>query len=336
MEDFKQAIIRLKGIRSGVPQFLFKDGVHYLSTIKVKTEVINFKKANPEANEIDVIVSSPGGIADDAYRIIRTLRKNFETVNIIVPFWVKSAATLLSLGGSKIVMDEFGEFGPLDAQIGKEREDSPEFDRESALNDEHSLKRIEMRFKEMYEEMYISIYEHKQINIPKLEASKQLLKNLSNFYKPLLEQIDPYKLGEKRRFLEIGEKYATRILLQFTSIDEEARRSFVDYLVNGCPDHGYVIDYDIVKVFLNNVFTPEEFAGIQYKGALTEFALLLLNEKTPEFNSYVGFIDIEPAGTIANNKDLLAANELKTRIKTTKLKTNGESVIQPVKGNDPK
>lgn len=305
------AILKMKEVRKGIPQYLLKDGIHFGSTIKVKTDILTFSKSN-KVKEIDLIVSSPGGQADDAYRIIRTFRKNFETVNIIIPFWAKSAATLLSLGGSKIIMDEFGEFGPLDAQIGKEREDSPEYVRQSALNDEHSLKRIESRFKEMYEAMYIRIYEHGKINIPKGEVSKQLLENLSLFFKPLLKQIDPYKLGEKRRQLDIAEKYAQRILAQFGGdVNTIKLREFTDYLVNECPDHGFVIDYDMVSLFLQNVYRSDHF-GLDYKDALTDLALILLGEDGYNELSFVGFvtepehkakIDTEPAELPLENKE---------------------------------
>lgn len=212
-------------------------------------------------------------------------------VNIIVPFWAKSAATLVSIGGSNIIMDEFGEFGPLDAQIGKAREDSPEFDRESALNDEHSISRIEVRLKEMYEAMYIRIYEHKKININKSELSNQLLSNLSRFYEPLLNKIDPYKLGEKRRKLDIGAHYARRILLQFGKADRDKARALVDYLVNGCPDHGYVIDYDIMTGFLDNIHLGLRF-GDKYAIALSKLSTALMSMEDPTV-THSGFVGEE-------------------------------------------
>ena len=182
MEKVISKILELKKCRGGVPQFLFSEAVYPLSTISVRQAIMEYKKSGKDCGEIDFIIQSPGGLADEAYKIIKTLRHNFTVVNIIVPFWAKSAATLLSLGGSKIIMDEFGEFGPLDAQLGKARDDSPEIERESALNDEHSLRRIETRFKEMFETIFIRIYEHKKINIPKAELSQQLFENLSKFY----------------------------------------------------------------------------------------------------------------------------------------------------------
>lgn len=140
--------------------------------------------------------------------------------------------------------------------------------------------------------MYIRIYEHRRkINIPKVEVSKQLLKNLSLFFKPLLKQIDPYKLGEKRRQLDIAEKYALRILAQFgTDVNAHKLRELTDYLVNECPDHGFVIDYDIISLFLKNVYKSDYF-GNDYKDALTNLALSLLAEDPSNELNYVGFVD---------------------------------------------
>jgi len=304
------AIRKLGSIRPGVPQFLFSDVVFPMAAKEVRKAVIEYKKENTDIKEIDVFINSPGGLADDAYRIIRTFRNNFETVNIIVPLWAKSAATLLCLGGSKIIMDEYGEFGLLDAQLAKVRDDSPEIERESALNDEHSLRRIETRFKEMFETIFIRLYEHKKINIPKAELSQQLFRNLSKFYEPLLKQIDPYKLGDKRRKLDIGGHYAGRILIQFGAANDPVEiRKLVDFLVDGCPDHGYVIDYDLISSFLSNVLTGEEFGGAEYVTYLSDLSLLLMSDIDDE---YVGFIPdkkdekIKPSTTETNEE-----NELK-------------------------
>lgn len=326
MDEIFSTINKLERHRKGVPQFLLFDAVFGDVTIAVRKKVIEFKNEHPKCEEIDVIVNSPGGLADDAFRIIRTFRKNFKQVNIIVPFWAKSAATLLSLGGSLIVMDEFGEFGPLDAQLGKERNDSPEIERESALNDEHSLKRIETRFKEMFESVFVRLYEHKKINIPKSELSQQLFKNLSKFYEPLLKQIDPYKLGDKRRKLDIGGHYARRILVQFASMrDKDKIRTFIDFLVDGCPDHGYVIDYDLIKMFLDNVVTSKEFCGDDYSNTLSELSLMFMERD----DSYTGFVKIpkavvDPADKKTTKADVKSGIKIEQKtIKDIKSRSNG-------------
>lgn len=312
-EDFLKVIdviTELGVIRGNVPQFLFYDSVFHEQTLSVRIEIEKHKEEKGICDEIDFIINSPGGLADDAYRIIRTLRKSFKTVNIIVPFWVKSAATLLSLGGTTIVMDEYGEFGPLDAQLGKERDDSPELERESALNDEHSLRRIEMRFKEMYETMYIRLYEHKKINLPKSDLSQQLFSNLSKFYEPLLSQINPYKLGEKRRKLDIGGQYAARILAQFSELKDPGKiRSFVDYLVDGCPDHSYVIDYDLMKIFLPNIKRSDEAYGKEYQKKLSELSMLFIGQDFDEFIGFIKPVEVgEPASLDNEQETTLVVN----------------------------
>lgn len=293
MQKIFDLINELQKIRINIPHFLFIGSINPNSTLLLRQSIIEFKAKNKDCKEIDFIINSPGGLADEAYRIIRTLRRNFETVNIIVPFWVKSAATLLSLGGSNIIMDEYGEFGPLDAQLGKPRDDSPEYERESALNDEHTVNIIETHFKAMYESMFLQVYEHERINISKNELSKQLLDHLSKFYEPLLKQINPYKLGDKRRKLDIAAHYAQRILFEYgaddVKNDESKVRKLVDYLVDGCPDHGFVIDFALMKLFLPNVHSGI-FFGDEYKDLLSQLSVSFIEEIENE-TEYISFVE---------------------------------------------
>ncbi|WP_299105229.1 ATP-dependent Clp protease proteolytic subunit [uncultured Tenacibaculum sp.] len=271
----------------GIPQFLFCSSIEPSSMFQVRKEILDYKKECPKSDEIDFIINSPGGSPADAYRIIRTLRNNFEKVNIIVPFWAKSAATLLSLGGSEIIMDEFGEFGPLDIQIAIQKDDSPEYDRESALNDEYSVKLIESRSKELYYSMYLSLYNTDDVKINKVELSRQLFEYLSQFYKPLLSQINPYNLGSKKRALDIGQHYAIRVLTEYNrSLPEYNRQVLVDYLVNQCPDHGYVIDFNFISKVLKNVKLSKEISE-EYSTQLSEVSSALMDSS--DF-SFIGFV----------------------------------------------
>lgn len=280
-------ILKIYKIRK-VPQFLFYDGINPNSMIATRKAILDFKKSNTESKEIDFIIQSGGGIPADAYRIIRTLRNNFEIVNIIVPFWAKSAATLLSLGGTNIIMDEFGEFGPLDIQINKEKDDSPQLESESALNDEYSLRRIEARAQELYYNMFTNLYNSNEVKINKNELSEQLLNYLSKFYQPILSQINPYNLGRKKRMLDIGEHYANRILVMYNqSLTEDKRLKLIDYLVNRCPDHGYVIDYSLISLFLDNVVKSSQI-NPEYEGELRNLASELLSLQSI---SFIGFIN---------------------------------------------
>jgi len=313
MEKIISIAEKLGKIRN-VPQFLFIESVDFKSSISVRNEIKEFIKTNAGIKEIDFVVNSPGGSASDAYRIIRSLRSNFEIVNIIIPFWAKSAATLLSLGGSSIIMDEFGEFGPLDVQIAKEREDGPDLERESALNDEYSLKRIENRSQELFTSMFIDFYENEKIPINKLELSNQIMTYLSDFYKPLLSQINPLKLGDKKRKLEIGEKYADRILSTYNpTLAIKNKKYLIDYLVNRCPDHGYVIDFNIISAFLPGIVKRSAEFGTEYKDALSELSEVFFEE----IESFIKIIDVkkESAVTQLVEDTLQIKEEAKAKVK---------------------
>ena len=138
--------------------------------------------------------------------------------------------------------------------------------------------------------MLINSLNNKNLKIGRSKISQQLLDYLTNFYKPLLSKIDPYEIGSNKRFLEISEKYAERILLFFNKIEENDMRTLIDYLVNECPDHGYVIDYDLIHLFLPNVIKSEEI-NLEYKNKLTELSILFF-KNTLELN-YIGFVEPE-------------------------------------------
>jgi hypothetical protein len=276
------------------PQIYFFDEISYESLLKVREIVIALKERYPAITEVDFLIHSPGGGPDEAYKIIRTLRKNFETVNIIVPFWAKSAATLLSLGGSSIIMDEFAEFGPIDVQLVKERDDSPLFDHESALNDDYSLKIIEVHAQLLYEQMFTNFYENQRIPVNKNDLSSQIFEYMAKFYNPLLSQINPYKLGDKKRKLEIGGQYARKILEFYQKeLSIKERVYLTDFLVNGCPDHGYVIDFDHITQYMPSVVKLSTTFGEKYKKALST-----LSEYLMALDRDINFI-----GIVENYKD---------------------------------
>jgi hypothetical protein len=74
---------------------------------------------------IALVVSSPGGIGLEAERIINVLRSYSGTgeYTVLVPAKAKSAATMICLGASKIVMGKTSELGTVDPQVTiKEKE----------------------------------------------------------------------------------------------------------------------------------------------------------------------------------------------------------------------
>ncbi len=75
------------------------------------------------SNGLVLVVSSPGGLGLSAERIANICR-NYSKTNeywAVVPSKAKSAATIICMGASKILMGPTSELGPIDPQIGVEK-----------------------------------------------------------------------------------------------------------------------------------------------------------------------------------------------------------------------
>ena len=66
---------------------------------------------------LDVILHSPGGLAESAERIVALLREKFTDIRFIIPHTAYSAATLIALSGNVVLMDDRSALGPIDPQV---------------------------------------------------------------------------------------------------------------------------------------------------------------------------------------------------------------------------
>lgn len=66
---------------------------------------------------LDVLLHSPGGLAEATERIVSLLRARFDEVRFFVPHSAFSAATMLALSGDELILDDTSTLGPIDPQI---------------------------------------------------------------------------------------------------------------------------------------------------------------------------------------------------------------------------
>jgi len=78
----------------------FKDQLSYIAT-----------------NEVDVIIETPGGIAETVEDIVELIRSKHERVGVIIPGSAKSAGTIFAMAGDEILMGLSSALGPIDAQV---------------------------------------------------------------------------------------------------------------------------------------------------------------------------------------------------------------------------
>lgn len=66
---------------------------------------------------IDIILETPGGIAEVVEDLVRIIRTKYDDVAIIVPGYAKSAGTIFAMSADEILMGISSALGPIDAQI---------------------------------------------------------------------------------------------------------------------------------------------------------------------------------------------------------------------------
>lgn len=78
----------------------FKDQLSYIKT-----------------NDVDIIIETPGGIAETVEDMVELIRSRHERVGAIIPGMAKSAGTIFSMAGDEILMCDTSALGPIDAQV---------------------------------------------------------------------------------------------------------------------------------------------------------------------------------------------------------------------------
>lgn len=80
-------------------------------------EVDNMLRQMGSIDDLDILLNSAGGDIDAAYKTLKIIRSYAKNTAIIVPFYAKSAASLIALGGDQLILSKGGELGPMDPQV---------------------------------------------------------------------------------------------------------------------------------------------------------------------------------------------------------------------------
>jgi hypothetical protein len=91
----------------GVPAFIHRDDIVPLSEIL----------GGIIGSEVDVMIETPGGLAEVTIEIVKLLRPRFSDVAFIVPHIAMSAGTILAMSGNEILMDHRSSLGAIDPQF---------------------------------------------------------------------------------------------------------------------------------------------------------------------------------------------------------------------------
>lgn len=212
-----------------------------------------------------LMLSTYGGDADVAYRIARCFQRIYNTPIVSDDqrdktddngkFYVyfnsacKSAGTLIALGATELIASEGAELGPIDAQIRKVDEPG---ERTSGLVTGGAFNALQVQATEMFSEIFTQLRYSPQYAFSSRLAAEIANDLTTGLLSPVYAQIDPVRVAELERSLEVGAAYAER--LDTGNLNEGA----IGKLLAGYPSHGFVIDIDEVKELFKRVKEPSE------------------------------------------------------------------------------
>lgn len=204
--------------------------------------------------KIILIIVTPGGDADAAYRVGRVLQKSYDDVTIFITGWCKSAGTLIALAAHRLVFSDFGELGPLDVQLGKQ---DNLFDYGSGLDIEAALRELELASWGMFEDVMLAIERASSGRVMFRTAAEMSSDLVGRLFGNLYSQIDPMQIGENSRLMTVARDYGKRLSETSGNLRSD---SSLELLVSSYASHGFVIDLDEAgEIFKEVVAANEDF-----------------------------------------------------------------------------
>ncbi|MEA5593971.1 SDH family Clp fold serine proteinase [Rivularia sp. UHCC 0363] len=257
--------------------FLYSAEITDLNADKLINEI---KQSSPKRDNVVLIMTTYGGDPDAAFRVARYIKRKYKKFTLFVFGYCKSAGTLLALGADEIVISDFGELGPLDVQVTKD----DDFRSESVLDIQQALSVIGSQAFEMFESYLLNLISGTQALITTKTAADIASSMAVNLLSPISSQIDPLRLGEMNRLMNIALAYGQRLKPEGIEVIKD--------LIYNYPSHSFVIDYEEAKKLFDCVREPTELESdleeiifpLVRKPSATEIILNLekLNEEDEE------------------------------------------------------
>ena len=176
--------------------------------------------------KLDVVLESGGGSIDSAYKVLKLLKMYADKITVIVPFYAKSAASLIAIGADELVMCKNGELGPVDPQVRDPQSDQ--------FIPAHSIKE----------------------SIEFIEGTKDIAVKLS-----FADKIPVLLIGAYRESGISSKQYLDRILTDNGLNKDKVTKAFTEQFLS----HGFPMDRDfLTKTGIEVTHPPEEIECMLY------------------------------------------------------------------------
>ena len=239
-----------------------------------------------------LILVTPGGDADVAYRVARCLQTKYERFALYVSGYCKSAGTLVAMGAHELVVSDHGELGPLDVQMSKKDE---LWQTQSGLTVMDTLMALQNKAFLAFEEFFLNITAGSRGSITLKTATQIATEMTTGLFAPLYSQLDPLHVGEAGRAISIASFYGNRLLTEGRNIAPEA----LEFITSAYPSHDFVIDRQEASRLFGEVREPtsEEAILAEKLGEQARHPNGLGKQKGPLFS----FLSTEFEQTVAQD-----------------------------------
>ena len=186
----------------------------------------------PATSRLDLFLLSPGGFADAGHKMATLCRaQTVDRFGVLIPYYAKSAATLLCLGADELVMGPASELGPIDPRI-----------------------RVPDQYGRVVNVSAVSLREALEL----LERRAEGKPENALLYAPLLEKVDLNLIGEYERALKSSRQIAETQLFRYMLRDDPAKAADVaEKLSSQYFSHGHAIERTEAREVLGlNVVEP--------------------------------------------------------------------------------
>lgn len=260
--------------------FVFSGGLNY----RADDAFIDTVEAREDKRDnVVLLLQTLGGIPDIGYRIARYLKEEYKKVYYAIGGLCKSTGTLMAVSADALIMGKRGEFGPLDIQIAKKDEVG---ELASGLNIFQALEFLDEQGRSIVASTFVELRNGAGLSTKQAfdVAERVATNSLSSIY----AQIEPVRLGEFKRAMQIAEQYGSNL------DSGNLKQNALNKLISTYPSHGYVIDRKESKeLFINVVDASVEFEHLMSKMrknfGLNELVCLdLVKELIPEHNEEDG------------------------------------------------
>ncbi len=252
--------------------FVYIGNVHRSGHYDITNAIKKRKQLDGLQKNVLFCVATYGGDPSAGYRIGRALQHNYEHITVLVVGPCKSAGTLMAVAGHKLMIGDMGELGPLDIQLKKNDEIG---ELSSGLVIATAIEEIKSCAISTFRSYVLDIKYRNQIST---KMSADIAAKLTEaLIAPMASQIDPIKLGEHQRAMNIALSYGERL----NSHSKNLKESSLNKLIASYPAHGFVIDRKEARELFNHVESPTGYASDLYDilGEMISSGDILINDK---------------------------------------------------------